>query len=595
MRKKNRVGTAIGIATLVTTVSVAATVVCGVVGAVEAGELRDELSLAQSDGVKMEQQVRDLKVAEAVKTVASLQGHTSRAKHISDGFLWKVGSRLPYLGDDVRAVRTSASVLDTVAHKALPNLVSVAKAVDPATIRMANGGYDVRPLAEARGKLGQAKQALETAQATTGQISTESLLPQVGSKVEQLSTVLGRSIDTASEAEKVATLLPGLLGVDKPRNILVIFQNNAELRSGGGIPGSAALMRAEGGKVQIVRQFSTADFGEFEKPVLPLGDDGKVFTEKTGRFFQNITMTPDFPTTARLAQEMVRRVTVKAGQPVAVDAVISVDPVALSYLLKASGPVTLAGGKVLNHQNAVPELLNRVYFEMSDPKEQDAFFASAASSIFEQTVRIKPDKAVRTAVSRAADEGRIRVWSSDETEQTLLLKTNLAGAMPHGESQEDFVGVFFNDMTRSKMSYYLDGKVDVRRQCISSPADPRQQIDGGFVITTRLKSLVQRDVQKLPAYVRGGLDVETGSIRTGLAVYLPSGSQAVSVRVDGKDVPTITRSYRGRSVVFVMLENPVQAARELVVVATPSTGLVRRKVVTPAVRNMSDLSLVNKC
>lgn len=595
MKKKNRVGTAIGVTTLVATVSLAATAICGAVGVVEAQQVRDELAKAQRDGANMERQVRDLQVAEATKSVESLQQHTSRARQISDGFLWKVGSKLPYVGDDIKAVRTSSRVLDNVAQKALPQLVSVAQAVDPDKIKMTDGGYDVRPLAKARGDLGQARQTLEAAKQETGQISYQSLLPQVGDGVKQLDTVLGKSIETAAEAEKVATLLPGLLGADKPRNVLVIFQNNAELRSGGGIPGAAALMRADGGKVQIVRQFSTADFGKFDKPVLPLGDDGEVFTQKTGMYFQNITMTPDFPMTARLAQEMVRRVTERSGQSVTVDAVISVDPVALSYLLKANGPVTLPDGKRLDHKNAVPQLLNRVYFDIKDPKKQDEFFAAAASSVFEQTVRIRPDKAVRAAVGKAATEGRIRVWSTDETEQGVLLTTPLAGAMPQGEGQEDFVGVFLNDMTRSKMSYYLDGKVDVRRQCMANPADPKLRIDAGFSINVRLKSLAPANASTLPSYIRGSGDVVPGAIRTGAAIYLPAGSQILSLKLDGKDIQPVTRIYRGRNVVFVVFEQSPQAQQVLELIATPSSGLVNKKVITPGVRNLSDFSLVNKC
>ena len=65
-----------------------------------------------------------------------------------------------------------------------------------------------------------------------------------------------------------------------------------------------------------------------------------------------------------------------------VSGVISLDPVSLSYLLEATGPVALPTGDVLTSENAVDLLLNGVYLRYADPRDQDAFFAAAAGSVF---------------------------------------------------------------------------------------------------------------------------------------------------------------------------------------------------------------------
>ncbi len=67
-----------------------------------------------------------------------------------------------------------------------------------------------------------------------------------------------------------------------------------------------------------------------------------------------------------------------------VNGVIAIDPVTLGYLLKATGPVQLATGDTLTSDNAVKLLLSEAYARYSDPKVQDAFFASAASAVFEK-------------------------------------------------------------------------------------------------------------------------------------------------------------------------------------------------------------------
>ena len=87
---------------------------------------------------------------------------------------------------------------------------------------------------------------------------------------------------------------------------------------------------------------------------------------------------PDFTVGAPLAREMYR-----LNSGTTVDGVLTVDPVVLSYLLQATGPVSLPTGDTLTAENAVPLLLNEVYFRYEKPADQDAFFAGAAGAVFQ--------------------------------------------------------------------------------------------------------------------------------------------------------------------------------------------------------------------
>ncbi|WP_420898141.1 DUF4012 domain-containing protein [Cryobacterium suzukii] len=52
------------------------------------------------------------------------------------------------------------------------------------------------------------------------------------------------TIETSATLEgmnRAATLLPAMLGATEPRNYILLFQNPAELRSTGGIPGALEL------------------------------------------------------------------------------------------------------------------------------------------------------------------------------------------------------------------------------------------------------------------------------------------------------------------------------------------------------------------
>ena len=61
-----------------------------------------------------------------------------------------------------------------------------------------------------------------------------------------------------------------MVGADGPRDYLLVFQNNAEIRATGGLPGAWARVHAQDGKLTIVEQGAGGDFGERATPVLAL-------------------------------------------------------------------------------------------------------------------------------------------------------------------------------------------------------------------------------------------------------------------------------------------------------------------------------------
>src|SRR5690606_7427381 len=93
---------------------------------------------------------------------------------------------------------------------------------------------------------------------------------------------------------------------------------------------------------------------------------------------------PDFAQTADLARAFWAE---SLGNPG--DSVLAIDPVLLSYILKATGPVELPTGDQLTSDNVVDELLSKVYWKFpgdteESARQQDEYFALAAGGIFGQ-------------------------------------------------------------------------------------------------------------------------------------------------------------------------------------------------------------------
>ncbi|MFZ5872116.1 MAG: DUF4012 domain-containing protein [Actinomycetota bacterium] len=476
-------------------------------------QARDRLVRALPAVERLQAQVADGDAAAAQLTLTELQAATADARDRTDGPLWGLAGRLPFVGDDVTAATAAVVVVDDVAQRALPPAVAAAAVFDPAALQPKDGRIALEPIQQAAPLLEQAASEAERASAAAQGIRTDGVVEQIAAQVERLQTELADVAATARTGADAAAVLPGMLGADGPRSYLVLFQNNAEVRATGGLPGSFALITADQGQIALTQQASTADFRKFEQPVLDVPPDVlALHGENLVTRISDINLDPHFPLTAQLAREMWAR---RFGQQV--DGVISTDPVALSYVLEATGPVPLATGDQLTAESAVPLLLAEVYARYEDPRVQNEFFASAAAASFEALVTGQGNpRAMVDQLARAAGEGRVLVWSAHEAEQAVIAGTVLEGALPMGDAARGAVGVYLNDGTRSKLSYYLQ---------TSATLSPCRGREGEMQLELVMTSTAPADGAGLPQYVLGQSGREglpSGSIRTQVLIYAPS-------------------------------------------------------------------------
>ena len=263
-------------------------------------------------------------------------------------------------------------------------------------------------------------------EATIGALPTSDLVPPVRDAVARMRTELASAAHTTGVATKAVTLLPAMLGANGPRTYAVLFLTNAELRADGGIAGSWVMVRADHGRVAIVNQGSDSDVNSRITAVPVPADVASLFTNRAGGFFQDVTLTPNYPAAAQLAASMLQQ-----AYGVPLDGVLATDPVALAGLLKATGPVTTVTGQALTADNAAALLMSDIYREVPDPHAQDAFFGGAAKAVFDALAGGQGDpRAVVQSLATAADGGRLSVWSAHPTEEQQLRGTPLAGVLP---------------------------------------------------------------------------------------------------------------------------------------------------------------------
>ena len=513
--------------------------------AIRCAQARDHLETAAHLVVRLRQQTEEGQTRAAAGTLSQLQEETHSARHTVADPVWRLAVHLPWVGDDLSAVTVVAETVDDVASQGLPPVVAAATDLDPAALAPRGGRVDLRAIESAAPRVMAADAVMIGARDRLAAVDRSGLLPPVASAVRQLDGELGDAARGTAVAARAAALLPPMLGRDGPRTYLVVFQNLAEVRATGGEFGAFAVVRTDGGTIRMVDQgTASGDLGTFERPVLPLDPAARaLYTDRLGTFPADVNFSPHFPTAAALIREMYRR---RSGQTV--DGVLAVDPVALSYLLRATGPVPVPQGGMITSGSAARVLLAETYAKARSNEEKDRFFAGTARAVFAaaMTGKVDPRRAM-TALATAAGERRVLLWSAHAEEQRRLSGTVLEGALPADDKARPVVGVFLNDGTGAKLDYYL--RQSVRLTAGRCHADHRRELR--VLVTLRSDA----PASGLPRYVLGlGLGGSPGTIRTNVLVFSPTGGAIVAARVDGAAMPIGTGIERGRAVGVVPVD-----------------------------------------
>lgn len=518
--------------------------------AIKAGQVKAELEAATSLLPELKDELAANNGPAAAGTVESLVQHTDAAREAANDPVWKSLAFLPVLGPNLRAASEVATSANDVARLGAVPLVRAFESLDWKALTPSSTGMDLDRLQKAQPQVEAAAFAVKKSADRLNTIDASELFPQIASPLiaarEELSA-LHEDLDSAADSARLA---PAMLGAETPRRYLLLMQNNAESRATGGIPGALAVLNVERGKISLDSQTSAAALGTF---VPPLGIDAEqraIYSQRVGKFMQDVNLTPDYATTATTALAMWER---KKGERL--DGALSLDPVALSFILEATGPVRVSdqlaqqlGANLptqLTSKNVVQTLLSDAYAEIDDPELQDAYFADAAKEIFGAVSKGQPDpKLLLDAVARGVEDRRILLWSANPQEQETLGRYPLGGRISGSVVAPAQFGIYFNDGTGAKMDYWMKRTVQVVKDC---------QRDGYREVTVRVTSTNAAPTDAaslLPAYVTGDghYGVPAGSVQTNTVAYGPTQSTVDTVLKDGKQVPFTAQRHSQRPV-----------------------------------------------
>jgi hypothetical protein len=261
-------------------------------------------------------------------------------------------------------------------------------------------------------------------------------------------------------------------------------------------------------------------------------------------FWQNINMTPDFPSAAVAIERLY-----EAGTGRSIDGVILADPFALRALLGATGPVNVPEiGRTLNADDVVAFTANQAYSEYSDPARRKTILGAAATSVFEAFMHGSgsPIQGAQ-ALAHTVSEGHLSVYSDDAPMQRALVDVGAAGtfAAPPG----DFLSLVQNNAAGTKVDYYLARSIDY---------SIRLGAEGTGVATADIDLRNDAPLTGASSYVLGPYDdvAARGENMSYTTLYCSSTCRLQGAELDGKTEPQQIGSERG----FTSLQDFVRVA-----------------------------------
>lgn len=333
---------------------------------------------------------------------------------------------------------------------------------------------------------------------------------------------------TLTTIEKARTLFPLYeLIFSKPGKVrlLVLFQNNMELRPTGGFIGSYAIIEVENGRFNdfSISDVYTAD-GQLKghvDPPLPI----RKHLSQPNWFLRDSNFDPDFAVSARQAQWFLEKET-----GTKVDGVIGVNLFVLQSLLSAVGPVPLVdfGNEVISAENffaTANELIHSGFFDGSSQKKD--FLTAVSGALQQRLSRLQGSQAIAllSSFTDMLEAKHILLFLSDQNLQNKGEQLGWAGRITAVSCLEggtscypDYLAIVEANLGINKANYFVQKSIALEKHIDTS----------GTLSTTVTLSYENKSISSLN---KGGTYVNY------LRLLVPAGVAVQSVSLNNSPFP----------------------------------------------------------
>lgn len=312
---------------------------------------------------------------------------------------------------------------------------------------------------------------------------------------------------------------PQLLGFNGKQRYLVLFQNNFELRPGGGFIGSYGIVDVDHGKISQLKVNDVYDAdGKLSAHIDPPFGLRR-YMGAPNWFLRDSNYSPDFSTSASQAASFLK---LETGE--SVNGVIGIDVSFLSSLLEATGPVKLPDyQQTLTKDNFYLLTQSQVEnnFFPGSTQKKDFLRAAEAELMKRLQARQFSYKNMLMILTSNIVEKHLLFAFPDQTMQKLFSVNNLSASLRDQREQKpntylDGVGISEANIGQNKSNYYLKRSID---QTVT--------IDGEGIVTHSTKLTYTNTSSKQSQF--------SGDYKAYLRLIAPRGAVLTGIQIDNTE------------------------------------------------------------
>lgn len=275
--------------------------------------------------------------------------------------------------------------------------------------------------------------------------------------VSKLLAELDQSTQAVREFVIFSDLLSAMVGKDRSRTYLLIFQNNTELRPTGGFMGSFAEVVMDQGKVKAVRVPPGGTYALKGQLLARIASPKPLQLINPLWQFQDSNWSPDFPTAAK----KITWFWSKAGQPT-LDGVIAVNASFVENVLALTGPIEMPEyGKTITAENFLLETQKAVEIEYDrEANTPKKFIGDMAQKLMARLAALPQEEWFKIAglVSSSLETKDIQIAMSDPAEEQVVERYGWSGRLK--ESAGDSLAIVEANIAGQKTDGMIKESVD---------------------------------------------------------------------------------------------------------------------------------------
>ncbi len=394
------------------------------------------------------------------------------------------------------------------------------------------------------------------------QIDPQRYPEKIGSTTVRSQLQMAKDIflETASlfvEAQPFLRKLPDILGLKEPKNYLVIFQNDAELRATGGFITGFGIFKIDKGKITVERsddiyKLDAAKTKKFPAPSPILKYHKNVFNLE----LRDSNLSPDFVVSMKQLELMLKE---SVSSFPKFDGIIAIDTHVLVGAIRILGEFNIGGRKYsadIDKRCDCP----RVIYELEDYSTRPVAFLREDRKdilgillyqIMQRSFGISPSKYWGRLFQMFLEETRqkhVLFYFHDEEAQKGIEAMNFAGRILPFEG--DYLHISDVNFAGAKSNMFI--KQSVKQEI---------EVAGDGTITKTVTISYKNPMEASNCNLEAGQLCLNGILRNWLRVFVPEGSTLLEFT--GSEKETVTYNELGKTVFEGFMTVKPQGAAEV--------------------------------